>query len=218
LFTQVNWCKLKSSSKRRYSDSRTIPISLSIWAWSFFFSIYWAKAIENYKKSLLVKPNQIDPLYYMAQATIRVTNLILARETIARAAELAPDNPTFARSTASTSSTEWIGSTEGLKWLEKARALTPIWADRLRYWHGANSILNDLRSAAVSFQAALKEDPASGEAAYFLGESLSGIGDWEKARDTTTTLSRVEYSSGSVYYGLGTRWWSWEATKPRSRR
>ncbi len=170
----------------------------------FFLQHNWAKAIENYKKSLLVKPNQIDPLYYMAQAYYQSSQPNLARETIARAAELAPDNPDVCQEYGEYLIDRMDRSTEGLKWLEKARALNPD-LGRIDFDIGmAQFDLNDLRSAAVSFQAALKEDPASGEAAYFLGESLSGIGDWEKARDNYYYALSRGYSSGSVYYGLGT--------------
>src|SRR5215469_16722877 len=34
----------------------------------FLLQHNWPKAIENYQKSLRLKPKQVDPLYYLAQA------------------------------------------------------------------------------------------------------------------------------------------------------
>jgi tetratricopeptide (TPR) repeat protein len=140
----------------------------------------------------------------MAQAYHQSSEPNLARETIARAAALAPDNPDVCQEYGEYLAERRDRSTEGLKWLEKARALNPD-MERIDFDIGmAQFDLNDLRGAVVSFQAVLKKDPANGEAAYYLGESLSGIGDWEKARDNYNYAFSHGYSSGPAYYGLGT--------------
>jgi len=92
----------------------------------FFLQHNWPKAIENYKKSLLAKPNQVNPLYYMAQAYYQNSDLRRARETIARAAELAPDNPDVCQKYGEYLSDSKGTSEEGLKWLQKARTLDPF--------------------------------------------------------------------------------------------
>ena len=106
----------------------------------FFLQHNWPKAIENYQKSLHVKPDHVDPLYYMAQAYYQTSKLNLARETIARAAALAPNNPDVCQEYG-----EYLAATrdtreEGLKWLKKARTLNPDLGT------GLNSIL-DWRSS-----------------------------------------------------------------------
>lgn len=170
----------------------------------FFLEHDWPKAIESYQKSLLVKPNQVDPLYYMAQAYFQSSELDLARATIARAAALAPDNPDVCQEYGEYLAARMDKRTEGLEWLERARTLNPELA-RIDFDIGqAQYNLNDLQGATVSFQAALQKDPQNSEAAFFLGDSWSGLGYWEKARDSYNYALAHEYSSGPAYYGLGT--------------
>jgi tetratricopeptide (TPR) repeat protein len=170
----------------------------------FFLLHNWPKAIDNYQKSLLLKPDQVDPLYYMAQAYYQSSKLNLARETIARAAALAPDNPDVCQEYG-----EYLADTretreEGLKWLEKARTLNPD-LGRIDFDIGlAQFNLNGFQDARASFQSALKKDPANGEAAFLLAESCSALGHWDEARDNYNYAFSHGDSTGSAYYGLGT--------------
>lgn len=170
----------------------------------FFLQKNWSKAIENYQKSLRVKPDQVDPLYYMAQAYYQSSQLNLAREAIARAAALAPDNPDVCQEYGEYLAERTDRRTEGLKWLEKARALNSD-LGRIDFDIGlAQFNLNALQDATGSFQAALKKDPANSEAACYLGDSWSGLGAWEKARYYYSYALSHGYSSGPAYFGLGT--------------
>jgi tetratricopeptide (TPR) repeat protein len=185
----------------RFPDNPDLSFDLGM---VFLLQQNWPKAIENYQKSLLVKPNRVDPLYYMAQAYYQSSELDLALETIARAAKLAPDNPDVCQEYGEYLAERMDRSTEGLKWLEKARALNPD-LGRIDFDIGmAQYNLNDLRGAVASLQDALKKDSANGEAAFLLGESWSGLGDWEKARDSYNYALSHGYSSGPAYCGLGT--------------
>src|SRR5208337_418601 len=121
----------------------------------------------------LVKPDQGDPLFYMAQAYYLSSEPNLAIETIARAVELAPDNPDYCQEYGEYLAENMDKRLDGLKWLKKAQSLNPN-LDRIDFDIGmAQFNLNDIRSAAASFQAVLKKDPANGEAAFYLGDSLS---------------------------------------------
>jgi tetratricopeptide (TPR) repeat protein len=169
----------------------------------FFLQRNWPKAIENYRMSLLVRPNQVDTLSYLAQAYYQSSELNLARETIARAAAMAPDNADVCQEYGEILAETEDNRTDGLKWLQKARTLDPL-LGRIDLDIGQTYLeLKDMQNAALSLQAALKKDPANGEAAFFLGESRLGLGDWEKARDNFNYALSHGYSSGAAYYGLG---------------
>ena len=184
----------------RFPDNPDLSFDLGM---AFFLQHNWPKAIENYKKSLLIKPDQGDPLFYMAQAYYQSSEPNLAIEAIARAVELAPDNPDYCQEYGEYLAENMDKRLDGLKWLKKAQSLNPN-LDRIDFDIGmAQFNLNDLRSAAASFQAVLKKDPANGEAAFYLGDSLSGIGDWEEARDSYNYALSHGTSSAFAYYGLG---------------
>jgi len=171
----------------------------------FFLQKNWPKAIENYKKSLLAKPDQVDPLFYLAQAYYQTSQRDLAIKAIAHAAELAPQNPDVCQVYGEYLTDRMDRSNDGLKWLEKARSLNPD-LPRIDFDIGmAQFDLNDLRSAAVALQTALNKDPASGEAAYYVGESYSGIGDWQNARRSYEIALASRYpDAAAADYGLGT--------------
>jgi tetratricopeptide (TPR) repeat protein len=185
----------------KFNDNPDLAFDLGM---VFFLQHNWPKAIENYQKSLRVKPDQIDPLYYMAQAYHQSSEFNLARQTIARAAALAPDNPDVCQEHGEYLAEMPEAREEGLKWLEKARTLNPE-LDRIEFDIGmARFNLNGFEEAAASLQAALKKDPANGEAAFLLAESRSALGEWEEARDNYKYALSHGYPSGGARYGLGT--------------
>src|SRR5208337_1342364 len=51
------------NAQRKFPGNADISYDLGT---AFFLQHNWQKAIENFQKSLLVKPNQIDPLFYLA--------------------------------------------------------------------------------------------------------------------------------------------------------
>jgi tetratricopeptide (TPR) repeat protein len=139
----------------------------------------------------------------MAQAYYMNSDLKLAQKTIARAAALAPDNPDVCQKYGEYLTETLETRKEGLQWLEKARSLKPSLEQidfdiALAQFH-----LKNLQGAAAGFEAALKKDPANGEAAFFLGESWSMLGDWKKARDNYDYAFSHGYSSALAYFGLG---------------
>src|ERR1035437_3154309 len=58
----------------------------------FFRQHNWSKAVENYRSSLSSRPGRIKPLFYLAEAYFMESDLDRARETIAQAARIAPDD------------------------------------------------------------------------------------------------------------------------------
>jgi tetratricopeptide (TPR) repeat protein len=163
----------------------------------------WFKAAENYRSSLSSRPGMIKPLFYLAEAYFMESDLDHARETIAQAARLAPNDAQVCQKYG-----EYLGATietrkEGLSWLEKARRLQPGLV-RIDFEIGkAQFELTDFASATSSFEAALKKDAGDGEAAYFLAESWARLSDWQKARDSYTYALAHGYEKGPAYYGLG---------------
>jgi tetratricopeptide (TPR) repeat protein len=163
----------------------------------------WSKAAENYRSSLSSRPGMIKPLFYLAEAYFMESDLDHARETIAQAARLAPNDAQVCQKYG-----EYLGATietrkEGLSWLEKARRLQPGLV-RIDFEIGkAQFELTDFASAASSFEAALKKDVSDGEAAFFLAESWAKLSDWQKARDSYTYALAHGYEKGPAYYGLG---------------
>jgi tetratricopeptide (TPR) repeat protein len=145
----------------------------------------------------------IKPLFYLAEAYFMESDLDHARETIAQAARLAPNDAQVCQKYG-----EYFGATietrkEGLSWLEKARRLQPGLV-RIDFEIGkAQFELTDFASAASSFEAALKKDTSDGEAAFFLAESWAKLSDWQKARDSYTYALTHGYEKGPSYYGLG---------------
>jgi len=128
LRARANWFKPRNSLRNaleKYPGNSDILFNLGM---VFFLQNDWPKAIENYRKSLLAKPNQVNSLYYMAQAySISELDLKLARETIARAAELAPDNPDVLPEARRVSSLfQARRARRDFKWLQKARTLDPF--------------------------------------------------------------------------------------------
>ncbi len=170
----------------------------------FFRQHNWPKAVENYKSSLSHTPGKIKPLFYLAEAYFMESDLDRARDTIALAAAIAPNDPQVCQKYG-----EYLGARletrkEGLSWLEKARRLN-LALPRIDFEIGkANFELTDFESAASSFELALKKEAGNGGAAFFLAESLAKLGDWEKARDSYASAIAHGYANGPAFYGLGT--------------
>jgi len=172
------------NAQRKFPDNADISFDLGT---AFFLQHNWQKAIENFQKILLVKPNQTDALFYLAQAYYQNSDLARARVTIARAAELTPDNPyicqKYGEYLATTNNGEEDQGREGIKWLKKARSLNPN-LERIDYDLGMTELSEkDIPDAAASFEEALKKDPANGKVAFLLAETRSLMGEWEKAHD-----------------------------------
>ena len=169
----------------------------------YFQQQNWPKAIENFTASIRTRHDTIKPLFYLAEAYFLESDLDRARETIARAATIAPDDPQICQKYG-----EYLAATletraEGLSWLRKARGLNPG-LRRIDFEIGkAQFDLTDYQSAASSLEAALKKDTADSEAAFYLAESWANLGEWESARKNYTLTLARDNSNGAAYYGLG---------------
>ena len=143
----------------------------------YFRQHNWAKAIENFKSSIGSKPGRVKPLFYLAEAYFMESNLDLAREAIAQAAHIAPNDPQVCQKYGEYLSMTLETRREGLTWLQKARRLSPGLA-RIDFEIGkAQFQLTDFQAAAASFEAALKNNSSDGQAAFLLAESWAKLSE-----------------------------------------
>jgi Flp pilus assembly protein TadD len=169
----------------------------------FFRQRNWSKAAENYRSSLSRKPASVKPLFYLAQTYFMESDLESARETIAQAASIAPNDGQVCQKYGEYLSATIETRKQGLTWLEKARHLNPDLA-RIDFQIGKTQFdLTDFRSAASNFDIALKKNSNDGEAAFFLGESWASLGEWERARNSYSDALAHDYVTGPAYYGMG---------------
>jgi tetratricopeptide (TPR) repeat protein len=170
----------------------------------YFREHEWAKAIENYRSSLRVRPKQVKALFYLAESYAAASDRNQALETMGLAAAIAPNDPQVCHKYG-----EYLVATldtrkEGISWLQKARTSDPN-LDGIDLEIGkAQFDLTDFQSASGNFDLALKKDPGSGEAGFFLAESWAHLGEWERARDCYNFALSHGYANGAAYYGLGT--------------
>jgi tetratricopeptide (TPR) repeat protein len=169
----------------------------------FFRGHNWPKAIENYKLSLSSRPAQIKPLFYLAESYFMTSDLDRARQTIAQAANIAPDDAQVCQKYGEYLSTTLETRNQGLTWLQKASHLNPG-LPRIDFEIGKVEFeLTDYPHAASSLEIALKKNAGDGEAAFYLAESLANLGDWSKARNDYSYALTHQYATDPVYYGLG---------------
>lgn len=163
----------------------------------------WAKAIENYKSSISSRPGRVKPLFYLAEAYFMESNLDRAREAIAQAAHIAPNDPQVCQKYGEYLSMALETRREGLAWLQKARRLSPGLA-RIDFEIGkAQFELTDFQAAVSSFETALKNNSSDGQAAFLLAESWAKLSEWKKARKCYSYALAHGYANGATYYGLG---------------
>jgi tetratricopeptide (TPR) repeat protein len=169
----------------------------------FFQEHNWPKAIENYRSSINARPGSVKVLYYLAEAFFMEADVDRARQTIAMAASLAPNDAQICQKYGEYLAVNIENRREGLSWMEKSRRLDPRLA-RIDFDIARTQFdLTDFPSAIRNFEAALKQDAGNGEAAFYLGESWANLGDWEKARDFYTYALAHGYEKGPAFYGLG---------------
>jgi len=169
----------------------------------YFREHNWPKAIENYRSSINARPGTVKVLYYMAEAFFAEADVNRARQTIAMAASLAPNDAQICQKYGEYLAVNLENRKEGLSWLEKARRLDPRLA-RIDFDIARTQFeLTDFRSAIANFDAALKKDADNGEAAFYLGESWAKLGEWERARDSYSYALGHQYEKGAAFYGLG---------------
>jgi tetratricopeptide (TPR) repeat protein len=163
----------------------------------------WAKAIENYQRSLSANPNRVKALFYLAEAYSMNSDLSQACETLARAVDLAPDDAQIRQKYGEYLSAKLESRSEGLRQLQKARQVNPN-LPRIDFDIGKVQFdLTDYPSATDSFEAELKKIAGDGEASFFLAESSARLGSWEKARRYYEYALAHGYADAATYYGLG---------------
>ena len=169
----------------------------------FFRERNWPKAIENYRSSINARPGSVKALYYLAEAFFMEADVDRARQTIAMAASLAPEDAQICQRYGEYLVVNIDNRKEGLAWMEKARRLDPS-LPRVDFDIARTHFdLTDYQSAIPDFEAALKRDPGNGEAAFYLAESWANLGDWDKARDFYSYATTHHYEKGTAFYGLG---------------
>jgi tetratricopeptide (TPR) repeat protein len=169
----------------------------------YFRQHNWAKAVENYQSSIRIRPRRVKPLYYLAEAYFMKSDLDLARETIAQAASIAPNDPQVCQKYGEYLSMTLESCGEGLSWLQRARRLSPGLV-RIDFEIGkAQFDLTNFEAAVSSFETALKNDRGNGQAAFFLAESWAHLNEWEKAREQYSYALARGYANGPAHYGQG---------------
>ena len=149
------------------------------------------------------RTGKVRPLYYLAEAYFMQSDLGRARETIAQAARIAPNDAQVCQKYGEYLSATIETRKDGLARLQKAQRLDPELA-RIDFEIGKTEFdLTDYRSATSSLETALKKDSGDGEAAFYLAESWASLGDWEKARDDYNYALARGHADGPTYYGLG---------------
>jgi tetratricopeptide (TPR) repeat protein len=142
-------------------------------------------------------------LYYLAEAFFMEADVDRARQTIAMAASLAPDDAQVCQRYGEYLVVNIENRREGLEWMQKARRLDPNLPRADFDVARTHFDLTDYQSAIPDFEAALKRDPGNGEAAFYLAESWANLGDWQKARDFYSYATTHHYEKGTAFYGLG---------------
>jgi tetratricopeptide (TPR) repeat protein len=169
----------------------------------FFRQRNWLKAAETFRSGLNSRPGNVKTLFYLAETYFMEPDLDRARETIAQAASIAPNDAQVCQRYGEYLSATIESRKLGLGWLEKARRLNPSLA-RIDFDIGKTQFdLTDFRSAASSFETALKTNIADGEAAFLLAEAWANLGEWEKARDSYSNALTHGYTNGPACYGFG---------------
>ena len=169
----------------------------------FFREHNWPKAIENYRSSINARPGSVKVLYSLAEAFFAEADVDRARQTIAMAASLAPNDAQICQKYGEYLVVNIENRKEGLAWMKKARRLDPRLA-RVDFDIARTQFdLTDYQSAITNFEAALKQDAGNGEAAFYLAESWANLGDWVKARDFYSYALTHRYEKGPAFYGLG---------------
>jgi tetratricopeptide (TPR) repeat protein len=163
----------------------------------------WQKAVDNLEVSSHTAPAHTKTLYYLAEAYFFESDFDRARETIAQAAAIAPEDSQICQKYGEYLAAKIETRREGLLQLQKARRLNPR-LEHIDFDIGKTQFeLTDYPSAALSFQAALQKDPADGHSAFFLAEASTKLEDWQKAREFFDYSLKHGYATGATYYGLG---------------
>ncbi len=161
------------------------------------------KAVDSFQQSLHAAPGRTKTLFYLAEAYFLQSEFDQARETIARAAAIAPNDAQILQKYGEYLDAKVETRREGLRQLQKAQRLNPN-LDRIDFDLGKTQFdLTDFAAAATNFETALKQNPNDSQAAFFLAEASAKLEDWQKARHFYEYAIAHGDSGGAAYYGLG---------------
>jgi tetratricopeptide (TPR) repeat protein len=192
--------KLYEGALRSFPDNADLHFELGM---VYLRQRNWAKAIDSYNHSLSVSPKRIKTLFYLAEAYFMQADLERARETIAQAASIAPNDAQVCQKYGQYLSAKLETRHEGLLQLQRARRLDAN-LEHIDFEIGKTQFeLTDFQSASGSFETALKKEPGDGQAAFFLAETNARLGDWERARHYYDYALDHNYVDGATYYGKG---------------
>ncbi len=142
-------------------------------------------------------------LYFLAEAFFAQADVDRARQTIAMAAAIAPDDALVCQKYGEYLAVNIENRKEALAWMEKARRLDAS-MPRVDFDVARTQFdLTNYQAAVPNFEAALKRDAGNGEAAFYLAESHANLGEWDKARESYTYAVTHHYEKGPAFYGLG---------------
>jgi tetratricopeptide (TPR) repeat protein len=192
--------QLYESAVRDFPDNSDLRFELGM---VYLRERNWGKAIENYEHSLSANPNRVKALFYLAEAYSMNSDLGRARQTLAKAVDLAPDDAQVRQKYGEYLAAKLETRSEGLRQLQKAHQLNSN-LPRIDFDIGkAQFDLTDYPSATDSFETELKKTAGDGEAGFFLAESSARLGNWEKSRQYYEYALAHGYADSSTYYGLG---------------
>lgn len=192
--------ELYAQALRNFPDDPDLHFELGM---VFFRQHDWAEAVKHFKSTLNRRPKSVKPLFYLAESYFMESDLDLARQTIAHAADLAPNDSQVCQKYGEYLSATVETRKQGLSWLQKARTLNPN-LTRIDFDIGKTQFaLTDYEASASSFEMAVEKDPRDGEASFDLAESWANLGDWQKARDSYAAALALGYATGPAYYGQG---------------
>lgn len=163
----------------------------------------WPKAVDSFQQSLHAVPGRTKTLFYLAEAYFLESDFDQARETIAQAVAIAPNDAQILQKYGEYLSAKVETRRAGLVQLQKAQSLTRN-LRRIDFDIGKTQFdLTDFSAASASFETALKKDSNDIQAAFFLAETSAKLEDWQKARQFYEYALAHGDSSGAAYYGLG---------------
>ena len=169
----------------------------------FFQENDWPHAIEHLRIGVRGNPKSVDLLFYLSFAYFSNSELKLAREAIAKAAALKPNDARVCQKFGEYLTMPGDENAEGLPWLIKARTLDPN-LQRIDFEIGAAQLAQqDYKNAIENLEAAQKKAPEDGHIAFLIGQAWAGMAEWEKAVEFYNFALTHGAADAATYYGLG---------------
>lgn len=170
----------------------------------------WSAAIQQLERSRGSAPRNPEVLFYLAQAYYQNGESAKALSAISQAARLAPASAPIAQKHGQYLCDAEVHCPAGLAELLRARKLDATLED-LDFDIGlAQFRMGRIDAARNSFESELRRNPHHADAAFYLGEVFSRIGEpsagnveYERAKSCYQRAIRDGGERGIYYYGLG---------------